>query len=114
MNNRKPPEHTFELYTDTVYSAELPGTWEALHKRPATVVTAQASWRDNTSARVRKSLENMFPHDFQMIEGVAVSKYSSPSSNGIVYKVNGESSQLTLAAAVVRMCELLAIGGRNG
>jgi hypothetical protein len=103
---RKPPEHEYPEYTDTVYSAQLPGTWEPLHKHPANVVTAQASWRENTSARVRKTLEDMLPHDFQIVEGVDVRKYSG-SSTAIVYQVNGERSQLTLASAVMRVCEVI-------
>lgn len=105
--NRKPPEHECPEYTETVYSAQLPGTWERINvHHPATVVTAQASWRENTSARMRKTLEDMLPHDFQIVEGVDVRKYSG-SSTAIVYQVNGERSQLTLASAVMRVCEVI-------
>lgn len=103
---RKPPEHEYAEYTDVVYSAEIPNEWEHINLHPANVVTAQASWRENTSARVRKTLEDMLPHDFQMVEGVDVRKYSG-SSTAIVYQVNGERSQLTLASAVMRVCEVI-------
>lgn len=98
------------LYGEETYGVHLPYTRRRfpLIAAPATVVTAQASWRDNTSARVRKALEDMLPHDFRMVEGIDVRKYSSRTGNGVLYQVNGESSQLTLPAAVMRVCEVIA------
>jgi len=94
-------------FTDAVYHAVATNEWEVLRKTPATLVTQQTSWKTNRAARVRKTLEAMYPHDFKIVEGVEVRKYSHATTTTIIYTVNGECSQLTLSAAVMRVCEVV-------